>query len=371
MCKFTDNPRHYTAKPFIISGTCKAEKAPAQKILLDAAVKASVPVLQRHHRRLYCISTDGDAHRRRALAALTLAQDLPSSSPIYSKLKPLRLLNRLCGHDDITSDFDWKHVLKRYCNALLRLNGCTVNNTLLTPAVLQKHLVDSGILSPDSARSLLNPNDKQDVVLMYSLLNAISKLQEASEDNLLTYRMTRTVLCLLGKLYFHLLNAYTNTLLSLRDQLMHTSAAMHITCALYRLDKTSFIPSQLMYDMQTMGKATLFNVAKTQVDDPEGSFWIIQQGTDALEKLFGNIRTMIGSDRNTDLYQLGGWLTSAVETEKILSDHPEWNPTPRCLNLPSMSLLNEVSQKYNHVKDRKSTRLNSSHSGESRMPSSA
>ena len=180
-------------------------------------------------------------------------------------------------------------MLKRFRNTLLCINGLTVIGVLITPAVIQKHLVNSAILSSNSAHNLLNPNDKQDVVLMYSLLNAVSKLLDSSEDSQLTYKMTRSALCLLGKLYSHLLNAYTNTSLSLRDQLMHTSAALHLTCALFLINRTSFILTQLMYDMQTMGKNTYFNVAKTQIDNPNGLFWIIQEGNNALEKLFGNI----------------------------------------------------------------------------------
>ena len=323
----------------------------AQKKLIKDAAGTIISYFKEYNYklRLYCISTDGDAHRLRALASLTLSQMPSESSSLYSKSKSLKLLNLFCGHGEITSDFDWKHVLKCFRNALLRINGSTVNGEYIRATGIQKHLVDSGLLKADMASKWLNPNDRQDIVLMFYLLNAISKLPEAPEDSSPTYTSAQNVLRLLGSLYGHLLNTYTNVHLSLCDQLMHTSAAMHITCAIYRIDKTGFIPSQLMYDVQSMGKTTYFNVAKTQIDDPNGSFWIIQQGTDALEKLFGNVQTMVGTDSNVDLYQLGGRLTSAIETEKILADNPSWNPTPQRLNIPTISQQVDISQKYDHI----------------------
>ena len=77
-------------------------------------------------------------------------------------------------------------------------------------AGIQKHLVDSGVLKADTANSWLNPNDRQDIVLMFSLLNAISKLPVAPDESPLTYKMTRNNLRLLGSLYSHLLHTYTN-----------------------------------------------------------------------------------------------------------------------------------------------------------------
>ena len=132
---------------------------------------------------------------------------------------------------------------------------------------------------------------------------------------------------------------------------MHLSAMMHISCAIYRKNKSGFIPSQLMFDTQIMGKAAFFNVAKTQIDNQDGSYWIIQQGTDALEKIFGVVRTMIGNDTNVDLYQLAGRLTAAVESQKILAEHPEWDAAPKRLNLAAMYTQSEQDnlQKYDHI----------------------
>ena len=70
-------------------------------------------------------------------------------------------------------------------------------------------------MSTSTANVLLAPNDKQDVVLMIKLLNAISKLTPASDMDTPLIKSTRRALILLGRVYNHLLNAYMNIQLSL------------------------------------------------------------------------------------------------------------------------------------------------------------
>lgn len=104
----------YAAKPFLVSGSCKRETVNDQEKLLRIASNA----LQEHQAprncRLYCIASDGDSRRRRALIAITLTHNLSMESKVFDILSPLPLFNTRCGKDDITSDFDWKHVFKRF-----------------------------------------------------------------------------------------------------------------------------------------------------------------------------------------------------------------------------------------------------------------
>jgi len=83
----------------------------------------------------------------------------------------------------------------------------------------------------------------------------------------------------------------------------------------------------------------MFCVAKTKFDDPEGEFWLILLGTDRLETSFGNYRTMIGNDANTDCYQLSTRITGAMECSAILASHPSWDRGPRRLGLPTGRFL--------------------------------
>lgn len=179
-------------------------------------------------------------------------------------------------------------------------------------------------MSASTADTLLSPNDKQDVVLMIKLLNTISKLTPALDTDTPSTKSTRRALILLGRVYHHLLNAYMDVQLSLHEQLVHLSAAAHLILAMYHTDKGDFIPVQTFFDVMSMIKNVYFCVAKTQVDDPTGSFWIILLGSDGLEKVFGKVRSMVGNDTNADQLQLTNRIDGAVQCVKILEIHPEW-----------------------------------------------
>ena len=92
--------------------------------------------------------------------------------------------------------------------------------------------------------------------------------------------------------------------LSLHEQLTHLSAAAHLVLALYVTYRGDFIPIQLFFNVMSMIKNAFMCVAKTQIDNPDGKFWLILLGTDALEEVFGKVRTMVGNDTNTDEIQL-------------------------------------------------------------------
>ena len=169
-CLLTDDAKAYAARPFVILGTCKCEDVESQKTLLQITSNA-LHVSQKgfgHH--LYCIASDGDARHCRALALLTLTQLVLPSLPIFETLSGLRLFNMLCGDDDLTSDFNWKHILKHFHNTLLCLKGILIDGIVVTAAILKMHLTKNG-MTKSAADAILSLNDKQDVTLMIQLLN--------------------------------------------------------------------------------------------------------------------------------------------------------------------------------------------------------
>ena len=150
--------------------------------------------------------------------------------------------------------------------------------------------------------------------------------------------------------YANLLKAYLDISLSLNDQLAHLSTAAHLILAMYNKDKGNFIPVQTCFDVMSMIKNVYFSVAKTQIDNPAGSFWIILLGTDGLEKVFGKVRTMVGSDTHADQLQLTNRIDGAVQCINILEKHPEWGGQSRQLNLkPLPGDATEISATYDHI----------------------
>jgi len=182
------------------------------------------------------------------------------------------------------------------------------------------------------------------------LLNSLAQLPPASASDDPSTQASRRILHLLGHLYLHLLETYIDPTLSFHGQLAHLSAAAHLILALYSHNKGNFIPIQLFFDVMSMIKNVYFCVAKTQVDNPDGQFWIILLGTDGLEKTFGTVRTMIGNDSHADQLQLTNRIDGAVQCVKILELHPEWGGGSRRITVKSLEQQgNNISQKMDHI----------------------
>lgn len=111
----SENPCEYSARPIMISGTCKKETGAQHANLIRTIVTATENQKQRcgGSYRTVCIASDGESKCGEALVRLTMNTTLKEDSPIYEQLRPLDFMNYLVGSDDITADKDFKHVFKR------------------------------------------------------------------------------------------------------------------------------------------------------------------------------------------------------------------------------------------------------------------
>jgi hypothetical protein len=280
-----------------------------------------------------------------------MCSKLSEDSPIYTQLRPLEFLNLLVGPDDITADKDPKHIIKRQRNVFMRKKGVEVLGFCITPSILSLHLESNGV-SPHRQRSLLNPNDKQDVVLAYSLLKEIWSLPPPSPTCNPSFAHARRALNLYGEFARHLVMPYVCVDLDLDAQLIHLSAAAHLMFHLYRYNSagSSFMPVQSYTDIIIMVKNVFFCAAKTKVDNPSGKFHLISLGTDRLETFFGLVRTAVGTDANVDMLQLGSRASGLTEVAVILAEHPEWDHGTRRLTLPVFSKEGgDFTSKADHI----------------------
>jgi hypothetical protein len=348
-------PREYSVRPIMFSGTCKRERGPHHarviQTILDAA--NTVNMRKKSSYRTVCIASDGEAKRGDALVILTMSSQLSASSPIYGQLSSLQLMNHLVGPDDITADKDFKHVFKRQRNLLMCHKGVLIQGFCVTPAILRSHLESNGVPS-HRLRSLLNPNDKQDVVLAYSLLKEIWSLPPPAADSNPSFALARSALNVYGQFARHLLMPYVSVELNLDEQLIHLSAAAHMAFFLYRhcSARTQFMPTQSYVDIMLMVKNVFYCVAKAKVDTPHGNFYPILLGTDCLETFFGLIRTAVGTDANVDVLQLGSRASGLTEVALILAEHPEWDLGLHHLTLPRVTegmQDGEITSKFDHI----------------------
>jgi len=226
----------YSACPILISGSCKHETAKDHTALIQAVVNATSNKQNLTRLRVVSLASDGESRHGKALANLMYIAPLAPSSPIYHQLIHLDLMDCFVGLDDITVDKDYKHVFKQLCNTILHESGCVVCSMHLTHVLIGKHLKDSGF-SDTHIKYVLDPSDKQDVVLAYGLLKDLWSLPPADPlSSTLTYIKARKALCIYGKLSYHLIFLYICVELSLSEQLEHLSAAIHLILALYVLD---------------------------------------------------------------------------------------------------------------------------------------
>lgn len=323
----SQDSRIYSARPVLLSGDCKRETGQEHLAVIETMLNAVTAVQSKIPLRVVCVSSDGETQRGSSLISLTFKRLLSPLSSIYNQLSNLVFMDLHVGDDDLTCDKDWKHIDKQIRNALLRPQGIVVRDFRITPAIIETQLKSAGHTAVH-VKSVLNPDDKQDVKLAFDLLKDIWSLPCISEHQNPSFLAARDALYILGQLYFHFLFPFLCIYLSLGEQLEHLSAAAHLALALFHLNRTDFMATLLYQDIAMTLKNIYFCVAKAKVDLPDSNFYIILLGTDWLEELFGILQTMIGTDANVNMKQIGERLSGVALISSILAKHPEWDRGP-------------------------------------------
>ncbi|KZV99141.1 hypothetical protein EXIGLDRAFT_606259, partial [Exidia glandulosa HHB12029] len=349
----TDHPREYSARPILLSGTCKRESGPEHAKVISTVIDACKEKEAVTGLRVISVASDGESRRGAALDELFLKSKLSASRPEHAMLANCKLFNLLVGDDDVTLDKDYKHVMKRLRNLALRPAGFIIKGVRITPAVIRHHLAASGH-SAAHIESVMNPEDKQDVVLMYMLLRDLWSLPEPRDSDRPDFADARSALRTFGRLCYYTVMPYVQVNMTLSEQLESLSAAAHLAIGLYTYDdaRGQCMPPGLFLDIMHAIKNAYFCVAKTKVADPDGKFWLILLGTDRLETAFGILRSIVGNDSNVDALQLGTRMSNTAECAEILARFPEWDREPRRLRMAALSATGEVSKDTDHINPR-------------------
>ena len=344
--------RHMSgSRPFLVAGTCKRECCDRHAQLISTVIEACNAEISTIGCPLFAIASDGESRRGSALTTLTHVRPLKADSELIVLLGKLRLMNILVGDNDITADKDPKHVMKRCRNFVIRKSGVMINGFVITPALLRFHLEANKVPSHRIAY-LLNPTDRQDVTLCFTLLKEIWSLPPPAPTDKPGFVAARGALRMLGSLFRHLVLPFVQVSLSLHDQLVHLSAAAHLMVYLFtaRDARNKAMPSLTFKDILLLVKNAYFCVAKAKIHTPDGKFYLVLNGTDRLESTFGMVRMMVGNNANADILTLGHRLSHAVECLNILSEHPDWDRGPRCLQLHGIEDSNgDVRSKCDHI----------------------
>ena len=199
---------------------------------------------------LFTIASDGESRRGSALSVLTHLRPLDPDSELFALLGNLRLMNMLVGDNNVTADKDPKHVMKRCRNFTIRKSGVMINGFIITPALLRFHLQANNVPSHRIAY-LLNPTDRQDVPLCYTLMKEIWSLPPPAPTDKPGFVAARCALLMLGSLFQHVVFPFVQVTLSLHEQLVHLSATAHLATYLFTVNdaRSKAMPSLTFKDL--------------------------------------------------------------------------------------------------------------------------
>ena len=196
------------------------------------------------------------------------------------------------------------------------------------------------------ATALLDTKDPQNVPRAVKLLRALAACTLEVDKAVIEIDSYRLAVSLLGAICGALVEPYVERRMSLREQMTSLSRLAHLLMALYRKSTTNFIPGQLYHDSQAMVKNAYLCLAKQRVFDDTRTFFLPRTGTDTIEGLFGEIRTLVASDRNVDVVRLTDRASIAVDIQKTMQEYPQWDRGHRRLRVNgdgAVDHLNEVS----------------------------
>jgi hypothetical protein len=160
--------KHHYARPFLCAGTCQSKDAEGFVSLVDMLYRVyDNSGLTARIGRFSSIATDGDSARRKGGYRILMSQMLDSMSPLGQKISPLIGMNQLTGRDNVTLDFDYKHIFKRFGTCIRSTAGMTVNGVIIKPGLIIFYLQRTG-LAPHKIKSLFEPFDAQNVMVCTS-----------------------------------------------------------------------------------------------------------------------------------------------------------------------------------------------------------
>ncbi|KAJ3565596.1 hypothetical protein NP233_g7528 [Leucocoprinus birnbaumii] len=336
---------HYFPVPLILSPTDGKEKweslASWIRILLDEwalhefGESKSGPV--------WAIASDGDATFRRAHHAICMEKSLDPESDLGKILCGIPGLNVQVSREGISATADPKHIFKRFAT-----------NTRTEFMVLQVKIQNEDVLNVlaplpqvgrEAAEQLLDPVDKQNVPKAVSLIQHLASLKDIPDQSKTpSAQIRRRALEFIGQFFAYFTFPFIKPHMSLGDQLISLATYGHIAAALWLESRGQCMSSQLYADSQAVVKNIFFTVARLQVTNPKHEFFLIHEGSDRLEKLFADCRTL-DHGRNFDIRQLSEKIGVAALINSTYERNSDLDRGHRRLNLDNTFGVDRVNPK--------------------------
>ncbi|EJD33363.1 hypothetical protein AURDEDRAFT_177557 [Auricularia subglabra TFB-10046 SS5] len=340
------DPNYYTPVPLVVSPSDKTEKGDDLRIWMRTVMDCwnSHNYGKTLHGPIWSLASDGDSTYRWAKHALCTAKKLDPTSPLSRKLAPLLGFNLYTSEDGLTTwTCDPKHVMKRFATLLRSESGVVLFKRNIRPAHIVAQLTAGENLSHQDAVLLLDPADKQNVPKAVKLLQQLHTLPKIP-DALPTDAHQREVLGCLSDVLWFFTGPFITVTLSLQEQLTLLSAFSHAVDILYIKNRLAFLTGALFADTKATIKNIYFIVARLQLLDPDYLLYIILEGTDRLENVFSETRTMDHA-RNFDIDQLASKLATAFLIHAILQRNPHLDRGHRRLDWAKAVGMDRINPK--------------------------
>ncbi|KAF9789380.1 hypothetical protein BJ322DRAFT_1001025, partial [Thelephora terrestris] len=171
----------YSAVPFALSGSCKAERGESMASWIMKLIRTwnDHPDGAAAHGQIWSIATDGESTMRMSRFILCMSRALATTSLLYPLLQNLTGLNLFTGENKVMMTCDPKHVFKRkpptikktlvselfpgFATLLRAREGILVNTSIINKNHLRLHLVQLPHINSSTVESLIDPADKQNV----------------------------------------------------------------------------------------------------------------------------------------------------------------------------------------------------------------
>ncbi|THH30272.1 hypothetical protein EUX98_g3939 [Antrodiella citrinella] len=291
---------------------------------------------------IWTLATDGDSAYRRARYLLCMAKQIDITTNLGRTLHSLKGFNCWTSRRGIVSTSDPKHVIKRFATLARNPKGILVRDTSLQCHHVLEHLQELPRMSLEEARLLLDPADKQNVPKAVKLVQALGKLQAVEENPVPSKQHRRRDLSFIAEIFGYFTLPFISTRMSLSEQIRSLIVYAHLIAVMYRKHTTHFMTGALYADSQSIVKNIIITILRLQELDPDLLYHIILEGTDRLEAIFGDCRTL-DHNRNFDILQLSEKLSMALTINSIFEHYPDLDRGHRRLSLKDVEGIDHVN----------------------------
>ena len=132
--------------------------------------------------------------------------------------------------------------------------------------------------------------------------------------------------------------------MDLVDQLQNLATYSFLAAAMHIKHGSDCMTNALYADTQATVKNIIFTVARMKEVDPDKALYILLEGTDRLEGLFGDCRTQDHA-RNFDIEQLGQKLGVATLIHSTMQHNPDLDTGNNNLSLKNITGIDHINPK--------------------------